>query len=105
MFANCSTHHGIVWEHAIDVGFYGLADSWFESSWHGWGQLRGSVDIVGEGMLSGYVFLQNSNPLTFKEYDECFSDHGLIFLSIVVVGFTAVGVVLIEFFGLLFDKF
>lgn len=56
-------------------------------------------------MLSGYVFLQNSNPLTFKEYDECFSDHGLIFLSIAVVGFTAVGVVLIEFFGLLFDKF
>lgn len=105
MFVNCSTHHGIVWEHAIDVGFYGLADSWFESSWHGWGQLRGSVDIVGEGMLSGYVFLQNSNPLTFKEYDECFSDHGLIFLSIAVVGFTAVGVVLIEFFGLLFDKF
>lgn len=67
--------------------------------------MRGSVDIVGEGMLSGYVFLQNSNPLTFEEYDECFSDHGLSFLSIAVVGFTAVGVVLIEFFGLLFDKF
>ena len=56
-------------------------------------------------MLSGYVFLQNSNPLTFKEYDECFSDYGLSFLIIAVVGFTAVGVVLVEFFGLLFDKF
>lgn len=56
-------------------------------------------------MLSGYVFLQNSNPLTFEEYDECFSDHGLSFLIIAVVGFTAVGVVLVEFFGLLFDKF
>lgn len=56
-------------------------------------------------MLSGYVFLQNSNPLTFEEYDECFSDYGLSFLIIAVVGFTAVGVVLIEFFGLLFDKF
>lgn len=67
--------------------------------------MRGSVDIVGEGMLSGYVFLQNSNPLTFEEYDECFSDHGLSFLSIAVVGFTTVGVVLVEFFGLLFDKF
>lgn len=56
-------------------------------------------------MLSGYVFLQDSDSLSFKEYDECFSDHGLSFLIIAVVGFTAVGVVLIEFFGLLFDKF
>lgn len=56
-------------------------------------------------MLSGCVLLQNSNPLTFEEYDECFSDHGLSFLSIAVVGFTTVGVVLVEFFGLLFDKF
>ena len=56
-------------------------------------------------MLSGCVLLQNSNPLTFEEYDECFSDHGLSFLIIAVVGFTAVGVVLVEFFGLLFDKF
>ena len=67
--------------------------------------MRGSVDIVGEGMLSGYVFLQDSDSLTFEEYDECFSDHGLSFLIIAVVGFTTVGVVLVEFFGLLFDKF
>ena len=63
------------------------------------------IGVVNEGMLSGYVFLQDSDSLTFEEYDECFSDHGLSFLSIAVVGFTAVGVVLIEFFGLLFDKF
>ena len=26
---------GSCWEHAIDVGFYGLAGPWFGSSWHG----------------------------------------------------------------------
>lgn len=61
--------------------------------------MRGSVDIVGEGMLSGYVFLQNSDSLSFKEYDEFFVRHGKLSF------FVSVGFVLVEFFGLLFDEF
>lgn len=59
----------------------------------------GSVDIVGEGMLSGYVFLQDSDSLSFKEYDEFFVRHGKLSF------FVSVGFVLVEFFGLLFDEF
>lgn len=61
--------------------------------------MRGSVDIVGEGMLSGYVFLQDSDSLSFKEYDEFFARHGKLSF------FVSVGFVLVEFFGLLFDEF
>lgn len=61
--------------------------------------MRGSVDIVGEGMLSGYVFLQDSDSLSFKEYDEFFVGHGKLSF------FVSVGFVLVEFFGLLFDEF
>lgn len=61
--------------------------------------MRGSVDIVGEGMLSGYVFLQDSDSLSFKEYDEFFVRHGKLSF------FVSVGFVLVEFFGLLFDEF
>lgn len=61
--------------------------------------MRGSVDIVGEGMLSGYVFLQDSDSLSFKEYDEFFVRHGKLSF------FVSVGFVLVEFFGLLLDEF
>lgn len=61
--------------------------------------MRGSVDIVGEGMLSGYVFLQDSDSLSFKEHDEFFVRHGKLSF------FVSVGFVLVESFGLLFDEF
>lgn len=50
-------------------------------------------------MLSGYVFLQDSDSLSFKEYDEFFVGHGKLSF------FVSVGFVLVEFFGLLFDEF
>lgn len=50
-------------------------------------------------MLSGYVFLQDSDSLSFKEYDEFFVRHGKLNF------FVSVGFVLVEFFGLLFDEF
>ena len=50
-------------------------------------------------MLSGYVFLQDSDSLSFKEYDEFFVRHGKLSF------FVSVGFVLVEFFGLQFDEF
>lgn len=50
-------------------------------------------------MLSGYVFLQDSDSLSFKEYDEFFARHGKLNF------FVSVGFVLVESFGLLFDEF
>lgn len=61
--------------------------------------MRGSVDIVGEGMLSGYVFLQYSDSLSFEEYDEFFVSHGKLSFFVIV------GLVFVEFFGLLLDEF
>lgn len=57
------------------------------------------IGVVNEGMLSGYVFLQDSDSLSFKEYDEFFVRHGKLSF------FVSVGFVLVEFFGLLFDEF
>lgn len=47
----------------------------------------------------GYVFLQDSDSLSFKEYDEFFVRHRKLSF------FVSVGFVLVEFFGLLFDEF
>ena len=57
------------------------------------------IGVVNEGMLSGYVFLQDSDSLSFKEYDEFFARHGKLNFLV------SVGFVLVEFFGLLFDEF
>lgn len=50
-------------------------------------------------MLSGYVFLQDSDSLSFKEYDEFFVRHGKLSFFVIV------GLVFVEFFGLLLDEF
>ena len=49
--------------------------------------------------FSGYVFLQDSDSLSFEKYDEFFVRHGKLSF------FVSVGFVLVEFFGLLLDEF
>ena len=61
--------------------------------------MRRGMGVVNEGMLSGYVFLQYSDSLSFEKYDEFFVSHGKLSFFVIV------GLVFVEFFGLLLDEF